>query len=142
MKDYVIFPVYLFGLTFTAMPFSTGKYYNWPRVMLAMCVYICFFTVQLFCITAPDSSAVITPLHFHKAKEKQNSVDNPQDHVKKTRLSINKRFQHAIGDILLTNLENVTIHHPVQLYSIRPTEYLLISSILATSLRVPPPANA
>jgi hypothetical protein len=118
------------------MHFFTGKYPGWLCRSFTLVVYAAFFLVQLSCINGPDSVTVISTLSFHKAK--QNAVDNQQDHVKKTKLNITKRFHPAGGDILLPSLTGIPVPYNCIVYTMKSEPDQFFSFILTTSLRGPP----
>lgn len=121
------------------MPFSIGKYGRSFRSLLILVVYTSFFLVHFSCINGPDSVTVISTLSFHKTK--QNTIDNQQDDVKKTKLTINKRFQHTGADILLPSFIDIPVYTGCIVHAVKPANYHFISFILATSLRGPPSAS-
>ena len=124
------------------MPFSRIKYGKWLRCTLLLSLYALLFIVQLFCITSPDSTTLFSTgaLSFYESTAKEKSVESDKDPVKKTRLCITKRFHHTLGDIIVPAAEDTPRNNINYCFAVNPTEYLLISFIVATSLRGPPVA--
>lgn len=124
------------------MWFHGGKYDNWLLRPLMLLTYISFLLVQFLCITGPDSAAIISPsvsiLSFKKAAEQQDKSGCYFGQLKKTKLTINKRFQHAIGAVLLPAIADLPAIYSCVLHIFPIREYLAVSFILSESLRGPP----
>jgi len=107
-----------------------------------LAVYSSFFVVQAF-YTSGNTDQVsgyrlMGNASIQKDQHAFNSLSDKNSSSKPTNIRLNKRFQpEAIPTCAYTALPPLFIHTLVYLVS-TPTEYLLISSILADSLRGPP----
>lgn len=109
---------------------------------MSLVVYAVFFIVHLFCIPGPGNAALISSfvLEAQKITNKEKTVKNNNyaDDVKKIKLNISKRFQHAAGAIELHEMEALSAIYVDNAFSGKPQDYFLISHILVSSLRGPP----
>jgi hypothetical protein len=100
-------------------------------------LYAVFFIVQFCSITASDHTiSVITVGQKQAGKEK--IFKGKSDPCRKNNIRLNKRFQPAIADGLVNSGEDVPVKYILTNNQVKPKDYLLISFIVATSLRGPP----
>ena len=78
---------------------------------------------------------------FHSASNKDVSTADKNKPGKKNKVRLNKRFQVAIVDPIVNPLANLSLRYLDALSPASPKDYLLLSIILATSLRGPPPVS-
>ena len=102
-------------------------------------IYGAFFLVHLFCFTGHDNVTVSTTSpNYHSEPGKQKTIATKNDRNKKTKIRLNKRFQPAIADLILHPESCLPIKYIDVSNPAKPKDYLLISFILAASLRGPP----
>lgn len=107
--------------------------------ILLMILYAVFFLVQFSCITGPDNiSVAVNSLSYHKSTDKEKSFTAKNDHSKKTKIRLNKRFQPVISEDITNPLPEAPVKYVTRNNLSKPNDYLLISFILAASLRGPP----
>ncbi|MBS1576037.1 MAG: hypothetical protein JST09_12115 [Bacteroidetes bacterium] len=107
--------------------------------ILLMILYAIFFLVQFSCITGPDNiSVAVNSLSYHKSTDKEKSFTAKNDHSKKTKIRLNKRFQPVISEDITNPLPEAPVKYVTRNNLSKPNDYLLISFILAASLRGPP----
>jgi hypothetical protein len=102
-------------------------------------IYAAFFLVQFFCVTGQGNTIVpaATP-SYHNDQGKQKVVTSKNDRSKKTKVRLNKRFQPVIADDIVNPIAELPVKYISTNKPSKPREYLLISFILAASLRGPP----
>lgn len=124
------------------MCFYGGKYDNWLLRPVMSLTYISFLLVQFVCVSGPDSAAFISSsvsiLSFKKTTEQQDKSGSYFGQPKKTKITINKRFQHAIGAGVLPVIADLPLRYSYALHTSTLKEYLPGSLILSESLRGPP----
>ncbi|MBS1608716.1 MAG: hypothetical protein JSS70_08150 [Bacteroidetes bacterium] len=107
--------------------------------ILLMILYAVFFLVQFSCITGPDNiSVAVNSLSYHKSTDKEKSFTAKNDHSKKTKIRLNKRFHPVISEDITNPLPEAPVKYVTRNNLSKPNDYLLISFILAASLRGPP----
>jgi hypothetical protein len=108
------------------------------RVLLVI-LYAVFFLVQFSCITGPDNiSVTVNSLSYHKSPDKEKVFAAKNDHSKKTKVRLNKRFQPVISENITNPLPEAPVKYITRDNLSKPKDYLLISFILVASLRGPP----
>jgi hypothetical protein len=120
----------------------TAYYDSAARWCVSLAVYAVFFIVHLFCLPGSANATMLSsPLcELQKISNKEqpgNDINHATD-VKKIKLNISKRFQHASGPVELHNAESLPVIYVDNALSGNPQHYLLISQILVSSLRGPP----
>ena len=129
-----------FTLFLQQMYFSVKRLFLLLRQSALLLVYAAFFLVQFFCITGSDNTTAIpvAVVSHYKEPVKEKIFTAKNDHSKKTKIRLNKRFQPAIADGILYAGEDVPIKYINCNNLSKAKDYLLISFILAASLRGPP----
>ncbi len=124
------------------MKYFIAKYDSATRRCVSLAVYAVFFIVHLFCIPGPANATMLSSSVFDLQKissNKESGKDNSHAaDVKKIKLNISKRFQHAAGAVELHNAEPLPAIYFDNAFSGKPQHHLLISHILVSSLRGPP----
>jgi len=108
--------------------------------LLLLGIYGLFFTVQFFFNFKSDTSAqdnTVQCQQAHIAKQK-NIIANKPDHNKKPGFRLNKRFQPPMMPAMAYAGEDIPLKYLDRQKIGKPHDHLLISFILATSLRGPP----
>lgn len=103
-------------------------------------IYALFFTVQFFFNFKSDTTEQNTKALYEQAQiaKQKNIVANKSDHNKKPGIRLNKRFQPSMMPAMAYAGEDIPLKYLDQEKIGKPHDYLLISFILATSLRGPP----
>ncbi|MGC4038558.1 MAG: hypothetical protein QM764_21525 [Chitinophagaceae bacterium] len=121
------------------MNFTVHKLSSILRHCILLSLYAVFFLVQFSCITGPDNTSIpVTSISFHQSIEKGKVFAAKEDRAKKTNLRLNKRFQPALAESQFNPLAGTPLKYISRDSLSTPKDYLLISFILATSLRGPP----
>jgi len=133
--DFISFTLFL-----QQMYFSVKELFLLLRQSALLLVYGAFFLVQFSCITGSDNTTAIpaAAISHYKEPAKEKIFTAKNDHSKKTKIRLNKRFQPAIADGILNAGEDTPIKYISCNDLSRAKDYLLISFILAASLRGPP----
>jgi hypothetical protein len=128
-----------FALLLYQMHLSVCKLLLFLHRSALLAIYAAFFLVQFFCVTGQNNTTVpaATP-SYHADQGKQKIVAAKSDRTKKTKVRLNKRFQPAIADDILNPIAELPVKYINTDNPAKPREYLLISFILAASLRGPP----
>lgn len=109
------------------------------RRVFLLALYAVFFLVQFSCITGPDNTSIaITTLTYHKSTDKEKVFTAKNDRSKKTKVRLNKRFQPVISEDITNPVPEAPVKYITRNNLSKPKDYLLISFILAASLRGPP----
>jgi hypothetical protein len=112
------------------------------RRFLLLSIYAVFFVVQFFFNFKSDNNNIITysgnPYATVQSSIQKHFVVAKDHHHKKPGFRLNKRFQPAIVPSIFTPCEEIPVVYLNKDKISKPDDYLLISFILAKSLRGPP----
>jgi len=102
-------------------------------------VYTAFFLVHFFCFTGRDHTCVTTASPaYNNETGKLKTLTAKNERSKKTKVRLNKRFQLALAGPAVNSLTDLPIQYLDAIKPASTQDYLLISVILAASLRGPP----
>ncbi|MBS1597242.1 MAG: hypothetical protein JST75_03390 [Bacteroidetes bacterium] len=113
---------------------------SFGKRFLLLIIYVVFFIVQFFFNFRSDSSISFNEISYHNSLtgKQKNFLAAKPDHNHKPGFRLNKRFQPAIVPDIVCSAKEIPVKYLNRSKINKPDDYLLISFILATSLRGPP----
>ncbi len=123
---------------------SASKIFLLITRSILLAIYSAFFLVQLFYNTGSDSILSASRNFYYNmqtGKQKKLTADSMHHNNTKSNIRLNKRFQPALVPDMAYTGEELAVKYINRDHSGKPKDYLLISFILAASLRGPPPVS-